>query len=268
MRSVMGDVQRAAEQNVQGLLVVSRDRQLVQEIQAFLRAEGAFCVGVARDEQSALESYAVSAPAVVLIDGATSTADAAGLDICARLRALSADVGLLVITEGKDAEERLRTFEHGGDDCLTRPLDRRELVARMRALAGRSAQRRRATPPHEPPAGGLSLQGVLDRAQLEPRATALASEYRLSPREREILLLIVQGVHLKEVGDRVGCGYSSVRTHVRRMAKKLDCSGSKELIVKFLLDAGACAGPAGKESSTLPAVSRDTRANAWPLASR
>jgi DNA-binding NarL/FixJ family response regulator len=245
MISVTGELPRAAKQMVQRLLVVSPDGDLLQEIREILRLDAAFCVGTACDDAGVLASFAAFAPAVVLIDGVASAAGA-GLDICARLRALSADVGLIMITEGKDVEERLRAFEHGSDDCLARPLDARELLARTRVLAGRSAQPRASSPPAHLRAGGRPPRGIWDREQLEPRATALAHAYRLSPREREILLLIAQGVHLKEVGARLGCGYSSVRTHVRRMAKKLACSGSKELIVKFLLDAGAIAS--GKTS--------------------
>jgi len=250
MRSVTGELPRAAKQMVQRLLVVSADGDLLREIREILRLDAAFCVGTACDDASVLASFAAFAPAVVLIDGAAPAAGAAGLDICARLRALSGDVGLIVITAGKDVEERLRAFEHGSDDCLARPLDARELLARTRVLAGRSAQPRASSPPGQLRAGGRPPRGILNREQLEPRATALAHAYRLSPREREILLLIAQGVHLKEVGARVGCGYSSVRTHVRRMAKKLACSGSKELIVKFLLDAGAIAS--GKASPGAP----------------
>jgi DNA-binding CsgD family transcriptional regulator len=65
------------------------------------------------------------------------------------------------------------------------------------------------------------------------RLTAFAGRYRLSQREREILAQMVRGVHLKEIGSRIGCAYPTVRTHVRRMAAKLGCGGARELILKF-----------------------------------
>jgi two-component system, NarL family, nitrate/nitrite response regulator NarL len=65
------------------------------------------------------------------------------------------------------------------------------------------------------------------------RVIAFAGRYRLSQREREILAQMVLGVHLKEIGSRIGCAYPTVRTHVRRMAAKLGCGGAREVILKF-----------------------------------
>lgn len=65
------------------------------------------------------------------------------------------------------------------------------------------------------------------------RSQAIAERYRLSPREREILLLLVRGVRQKEIGGVVGCAYSSVRTHISRMSSKLGCSGTTELVLRF-----------------------------------
>ena len=70
----------------------------------------------------------------------------------------------------------------------------------------------------------------------QSRVVTLAAGYRLSGREQQILAEMARGVHLKEIGVRLGCSYASVRTHVRRMANKLRCSGAKEVIVRFFLD--------------------------------
>jgi DNA-binding CsgD family transcriptional regulator len=63
---------------------------------------------------------------------------------------------------------------------------------------------------------------------------AFALRYRLSSREREILRLVADGVHPKAVGDLIGCGYNSVRTHLHRTYKKVGCSGTRELLARVL----------------------------------
>jgi DNA-binding CsgD family transcriptional regulator len=78
-------------------------------------------------------------------------------------------------------------------------------------------------------------QDLFDREQLTSHAARFADVYRLSNREQDILLLILKGVHLKEIGSHLGCEYSSVRTHLRRMAKKIGCSGTREIILEVLL---------------------------------
>lgn len=70
-------------------------------------------------------------------------------------------------------------------------------------------------------------------ARFEPRIRAFAAEHRLSEREREILSLLLRGVPPKAMGGIIGCRYASVRTHLGRMCRKLGCSGSLELVLKF-----------------------------------
>lgn len=75
------------------------------------------------------------------------------------------------------------------------------------------------------------------RPALESDRMLLFSErYRFSRRESEILGLLVKGVHLKGIGELVGSADSSVRTHLRRMYKKVGCSNARELAIRFFSD--------------------------------
>ena len=69
-------------------------------------------------------------------------------------------------------------------------------------------------------------------AQLN-RMRSFAAVHRLSEREQEVLLLLLSGVPPKAMGERLGCEYTSVRTHLGRMFKKLKCSGTLELVLRF-----------------------------------
>jgi len=57
-------------------------------------------------------------------------------DICRELRAMAdlAEVPILAITSSDDVEERIRLLEAGADDVMIRPIDERELDARVEAL--------------------------------------------------------------------------------------------------------------------------------------
>jgi len=78
---------------------------------------------------------------------------------------------------------------------------------------------------------GLNQSGSGD--WLDVRSKVFARRYGLSPREQQILLLLVRGVRQKEISGVVGCAYSSVRTYVSRMSTKLSCSGTTELVLRF-----------------------------------
>jgi pilus assembly protein CpaE len=57
-------------------------------------------------------------------------------DICRQLRVVTelAEVPILAITSSDDVEERIRLLEAGADDVMIRPIDERELDARVEAL--------------------------------------------------------------------------------------------------------------------------------------
>jgi DNA-binding CsgD family transcriptional regulator len=99
-----------------------------------------------------------------------------------------------------------------------------------RSLAGRGGPPRSA---------GAKAVAMMEEARadgcdrLELRLRAFALERRLSAREADILLLLLRGMHPKAIGSALGCQYSSVRTHLGRMCRKLECSGSRELVLKF-----------------------------------
>jgi pilus assembly protein CpaE len=75
-----------------------------------------------------------------------------GIDICTEIRAtpsLSA-VPVMCISASDDVEERIRFLEAGADDVMARPLDARELEARVEALLLRFQRSRDLTPSISP----------------------------------------------------------------------------------------------------------------------
>lgn len=59
------------------------------------------------------------------------------------------------------------------------------------------------------------------REQPAPETAQLQQTFRLTPREAEVLLWIIQGKRDGEIAQIVGCGVRTVGTHVRRILAKL-----------------------------------------------
>ncbi len=76
-------------------------------------------------------------PDVVLLD--VMLPDANGMELCRRWRGLYPGVGLLMLTARGDPFDRVLGLELGADDYLAKPFEKRELVARLRALIRRQA---------------------------------------------------------------------------------------------------------------------------------
>ena len=66
-----------------------------------------------------------------------------GLSLARRLRAKS-EVSLIMLTGRSDAVDKVIGLELGADDYVTKPFDRRELLARIRSVLRRSATRQGA----------------------------------------------------------------------------------------------------------------------------
>jgi RNA polymerase sigma factor (sigma-70 family) len=56
----------------------------------------------------------------------------------------------------------------------------------------------------------------------------------LSPREREVLDCLAQGFLYKEIAEKLGIGYETVHTYIRRIYEKLQVRTRTEAVAKFL----------------------------------
>jgi DNA-binding NarL/FixJ family response regulator len=56
----------------------------------------------------------------------------------------------------------------------------------------------------------------------------------LSPREKEVLDCLAQGFLYKEIADKLGIGYETVHTYIRRIYEKLQVRTRTEAVAKFL----------------------------------
>lgn len=59
---------------------------------------------------------------------------------------------------------------------------------------------------------------------------------KLTPRQRQITELIVQGKTEREVARELGISHHTVKAHKRKMFERTGCVSSVELAVKFVLE--------------------------------
>lgn len=98
-----------------------------------------FVVDSTASAAEVMRSLAGASPTVLLLELALPDGD--GRDVCQALRASHNDVPVLFLGALGTLDERLSSFDAGGDDYLSKPFATAELIARTSALARR---RRRA----------------------------------------------------------------------------------------------------------------------------
>jgi DNA-binding NarL/FixJ family response regulator len=67
-----------------------------------------------------------------------------------------------------------------------------------------------------------------DRAQIDE------VDYQLSAREREVLELLARGYLTKQISDRLGIRFDTVRTYIRRIYEKMQVHSRSQAVAKYL----------------------------------
>lgn len=122
-------------------LLVEDDPQVAATLRSHLTRAG-FVVHEARTERDAVRRVEEIAPDVVIVDLALE--DGGGVGACRRIRELASvgDVPLLVLSPQQDVTTKIALFELGADDIVATTCDPSELLARVRAILRRGADRR------------------------------------------------------------------------------------------------------------------------------
>jgi DNA-binding response OmpR family regulator len=199
------------------VLVAEDFEILARSIATGLRREG-MAVDVVLDGGDALESLAVTRYDVIVLD--RDLPGTHGDEVCRQIVAGGSGSRVLMLTASATVPDRVDGLGLGADDYLPKPFDFAELVARIRALARRSA---------------VAIPPVLEHGgfTVDPgRRVAFRSGRRLelSPKEFGVLecLLLADGrvVSAEELLDRVWDSEAdpfttAVKTTIRRLRLKL-----------------------------------------------
>ncbi|MBD2862393.1 response regulator transcription factor [Paenibacillus oceani] len=116
------------------ILVVDDDANIRELVCLFLRNDG-FETVEATDGKEALAVYGRMHVDLVVLDIMMPVID--GWTLCKELRRANPDLPLLMLTARGETWEKVKGFELGTDDYLTKPFDPLELTVRVRALLKR-----------------------------------------------------------------------------------------------------------------------------------
>jgi two-component system response regulator MprA len=119
------------------ILVVDDDPRIASSLRRALVYEG-YEVDTAGDGTEGLSKAREQPPDLVILDVMMPGLD--GIEVCRRLRA-EGDVAILMLTARDATSARVEGLDSGADDYLVKPFAYEELLARVRALLRRGAQR-------------------------------------------------------------------------------------------------------------------------------
>ncbi|MEV5829325.1 response regulator transcription factor [Spirillospora sp. NPDC052242] len=188
-------------------------------------ADGVTVVGDAADGHRAVALAARLVPDVILMDLRMPGLD--GAAATERITAARPDARVLALTTFGDDDHLYPALAAGARGFLLKSAPPEELLdAIRRAAAG-------GTPFSQEVLGRLVERAVSVRAEAAPGD--------LTPREREVLVLVAAGLSNQEIAARLHVGVTTVKTHVAALLAKTGCPNRIRLAV-FAVRAGLAPG--------------------------
>lgn len=146
-----------------------------------------------------------------------------GLQLQERLREKGLPLAVVVVTAHGDVAAARQAFMADAVDFIEKPFDGEQLLRAVEAGLARvrDADARQADPPP------LTTNGTSAYASPAGRDAPGAS---LSPREREVMLLLVQGLHNRRIAEELGISHRTVEVHKARVLEKFGARSVVELV--------------------------------------
>ncbi|HOE60820.1 MAG TPA: response regulator transcription factor [Kiritimatiellia bacterium] len=123
---------------------------------------------------------------------------------------------IVFITGHGDVPMSVRAMKRGATDFLTKPIDQTDLLQAVQAAIQKNGVRRK---------------------QAEERQQACDCIATLTPRERDVMKLVVAGLLNKQIAQKLGICEATVKVHRRRVMKKMGVASVAGLVkICFLCD--------------------------------
>jgi FixJ family two-component response regulator len=189
------------------VFVIDDNLGVRNSLRALMKSAG-FAVETYESGEEFLAAYDPERPGCLVLD-VRLRAGANGLDVQDELRARKATLPIIVLTGHGNVPTSVRALKAGAVDFLQKPVPPKVLVERIRAAMEDDRAARGAAREHD---------GV--KARLA----------RLTPRERQVMELLVKGETTKEIAYDLHLSARTVEAHRRTVLRKMNVTSAAQLV--------------------------------------
>jgi len=182
------------------------------------RADGFSCIGTYATAEEALESIPRNPPDVVLMD--INLPGMNGVECVSELKKILPKILIVMLTVYEDTDNIFNALKAGATGYLLKRTSKDELLEAIRDVYK----------------GGSPMTTHIARKVVQSfqKADLASPSENLSSREQEVLECLAKGFLYKEIADKLGISYETVRTYIRRIYEKLQVRSRTEAVAKYL----------------------------------
>lgn len=200
--------------------IVEDDKELREDLADLIASrKGLRCIGAFPSAEDALASLPEKQPDVVIMD--INLPKMSGIECTRELKGRLPETQFVMLTMFDDTSLIFAALRAGASGYLLKRAAPAELPAAIEQV-------------HR---GGSPMSPEIARQVVQffqtGKAVSADSE-NITERERELLSLLARGKQYKEIADKLAISTDTVRSHIRRIYRKLHVHSRTEAAVKFL----------------------------------
>jgi DNA-binding NarL/FixJ family response regulator len=202
------------------IALVEDQREIRDSLLRLLKPFGEFrCVCACASGEEALQKIPPAAPDVVLMD--IFLPGMSGIESTARLKALLPSVRILILTASDNENLVFPALEAGADGYLIKQVEPAVLRAALLDLLN----------------GGVPMTSGIARRVVEyfrVKGKSRDELTRLSPREKELLVLLSKGYSNKEIAQKLSLSTETIHGYLKNIYDKMHVHSRGQAVAKYL----------------------------------
>jgi DNA-binding NarL/FixJ family response regulator len=205
-------------------ILIADDHPMVREgLRSMLTAPDLTIIGEAGSGQEAVAQVKALRPDVVLMD--IRMPDMDGIAALEAIKEAHVPSRVIMVTTYRNTAFLLRALAAGADGFVLKDIPRNDLLATVRAVASGAAR-----------VDQQFLQQVLrDLAETQPIEAGETEHLEpLTPREMDVLRLLVEGLTNQAIGHALGLSPGTVKGYVQTITQKLNAADRTQAAVKAI----------------------------------